>query len=193
MPSQDLQPPQPLKPRAAFRPNRRQVIVTGLFGVVVLAGVGLVVNDRYAETGDDRFEFLGEKDRAALGAIAPVLLAGALPAHAPEREGALVEVLTGIDRTFAGLPPASRAEVRQLLDLLGFAPARGLLMGIWRRWENAAPADVEQFLQSWRVSRIELFRVAYLALHEVTMASWYANPRAWPAVGYAGPPEIERG
>jgi hypothetical protein len=193
MPPKDPQPPKPSKTRAAFRPSRRQVIVTGLFGVVVLAGAGLVVNDRYAETGDDRFDFLNEKDRAALGAIAPVLLAGALPAQTPEREGALAEVLIGIDRAFAGLPPASQAEVRQLLDLLGFAPARGLLMGIWRRWENAAPADVEQFLQSWRTSRIELFRVGYLALHEVTMVAWYANPRAWPAMGYAGPPEIDRG
>jgi hypothetical protein len=160
---------------------------------VVLAGVGLVVNDRYAETADDRYAFLTEKDRAALGAIVPVLLAGALPQSGVERQRALSEVLVGIDRAFSGLPLAAQAEVRQLLDLLGFAPARGMLMGIWRRWENAAAEDVEDFLQSWRTSRFDLFRVAYLALHEVTMVSWYANPLSWSAIGYGGPPAIRQG
>jgi len=30
-------------------------------------------------------------------------------------------------------------------------------------------------------------------LHQLVFAAWYADPRAWPATGYAGPPSLEVG
>jgi hypothetical protein len=31
---------------------------------------------------------------------------------------------------------------------------------------------------------------AYDALHDLTFAAWYGDARAWPAIGYPGPPHI---
>lgn len=175
--------------RPAFRPSRRRFLATGGVGIVLLSGAGLVAPLRArAETAAaDGFAFLRPADRAIMGAVAPVLLEGALPDEASEREIALAEVVAGVDRAFAVLPPTTRTEARQLFDLLGFAPARMLVAGLWRDWAAAAPGAIDGALRSWRDSRFDLLRTAYLALHEVTMVSWYANPRAWPSIGYEGP------
>ena len=42
-------------------------------------------------------------------------------------------------------------------------------------------------------SRFALLRSAYAALHQLVFAAWYANPRAWAATGYGGPPSLEIG
>ena len=181
--------------RPRFRPSRRRFLATGLAGAVVLGGAGLLAarpgRARVPDQGG--FAFLRPPDRLIMGAIAPVLLEGALPAGEGERELALAEVVAGVDRAFAVLPATTRAEARQLFDLMELAPARVLLAGLWRDWNEAAPDDLDRALRSWRNSRFDLLRTAYLALHEVTVFAWYANPRAWPAMGYDGPPKVSGG
>jgi len=54
----------------------------------------------------------------------------------------------------------------------------------------AADADWSATLDRLRDSHIGLLRAAYDALHQLVMAAWYGNPRAWPAIGYPGPPEL---
>ncbi len=177
--------------RRRFRPTRRQLLVTGAVGVAVLGLASWAVR----EDGDGRADredlaFLTGRDAAILGAIAPVLLAGALPGGEEARRDAVDAVVWGVDRAFSVLPLATQAEARQLLDLLGLAPARILLAGVIRPWTQASSGDIKSFLRSWRNSRFDLFRTAYLALHEVITVAWYGNPLSWPFIGYPGPPRI---
>lgn len=127
-----------------------------------------------------RFLFLSEADRAALAAIAPVMSGRANT----------VQVLRGFDAAVAGLPPAVRAQLRQLLDLLAFPPGRIFLAGVPKRWDDADPAAIARFLQAWRTSPFAKVRSAYDALHQLTLAACYADPATWTAIGYPGPPAV---
>lgn len=128
--------------------------------------------------------------RAVIAAIAPVMLAGALPAH----DGKLLqEVVAGVEQAIAGLPPAMRKEIDQLFALLAFAPTRALVAGVWSAWPQASSASIRAFLDHWRDSRLALLRSAYRALHQLVFGAWYGNSQAWPAIGYAGPPSLETG
>ncbi|HEX3632601.1 MAG TPA: hypothetical protein VHZ01_08845 [Casimicrobiaceae bacterium] len=128
--------------------------------------------------------------RGIVAAIAPVMLAGALPASDP---ASLQEVVAGVEQAIAGLPPAVRKEIEQLFALLSFAPTRAVVAGVWSPWPDAAPASIGAFLDRWRDSRFALLRSAYGALHQLVFAAWYGNLSAWPAIGYPGPPSLEIG
>lgn len=128
--------------------------------------------------------------RAIVAAIIPVFLDGALPGG-PEAAGLRDETLAGVERAVAGLPPATRQELADLFSLLAFAPTRGLLAGIWSSWPEATPAAIASFLSRWKDSHFALLRSAYAALHQLVFSAWYAHPRAWPAIGYPGPPTLE--
>ena len=95
---------------------------------------------------------------------------------------------TAIDGAIAGLPPRAQDELGQLFALL--ALAAGALVARARRasWREASRDDVARFLDRLRDSRSTLLRAAYDALHQLVFAAWYGNPRAWPAIGYPGPP-----
>lgn len=182
----------------SLRPSRRAVLQTGLLGGALLWLVSAAAPARaQAPTGaqggaQDRaqggtFEFLTPDDRAIVAAIAPVMLAGALP----EDKAALAEVVRGVDMAISGLPPATQGELRELFDLLGLAPTRALLAGLWSPWGEASPEDIADFLDGWRTSWFALLRSGYLGLHELVMAAWYGNPKSWPHMGYGGPPELD--
>lgn len=136
---------------------------------------------------------LSDLDAAApaiIAAIVPVLLDGALPAAGAERREAIAETVGNVARAVAGLPPAAQRELGELFALLGFAPARIALARVGAPWPEATPAAVGAFLDRWRQSDFALLRSAYDALHQIVLAAWYGNPRAWPAIGYGGPPRL---
>ena len=121
-----------------------------------------------------------------------MLLDGALPAGRGFA-AARAEVVVNVDQAIAGLPPEARKQIEQLFALLAYAPSRGLIAGIWSPWPEAAPDAIAAFLARWRDSRFALLQTAYGALHQLIVAAWYGSPRAWPAIGYPGPPSLEVG
>ena len=137
-------------------------------------------------------EALDPGARAIVAAIIPILLDGALP-DGTEAQRARADALAAVEKAIAGLPPATRKELADLFSLLGFPPTRCLVAGIWSPWPEATRETIASFLTRWRSSRFELPRSAYAALHQLIFAAWYADPRAWPATGYAGPPSLEIG
>ncbi|HKW79948.1 MAG TPA: hypothetical protein VJQ49_02965, partial [Casimicrobiaceae bacterium] len=130
---------------------------------------------------------LDDRSRAVIGAIAPVMLAGALPSG---DAASVREVVAGVEAAIAGLPPATRKEIDELFSLLSFAPTRCLVAGVWSPWAEASPASIAAFLEAWRGSRFALLRSAHDALHQLVFGAWYASDRAWPAIGYPGPPSL---
>jgi len=134
--------------------------------------------------------FLTSRDASIVRALAPVLLAGGLPAEPAARTAAVENVVSAFDRAVATMPPAVRAEVRELFDLLGLSVTRALLAGVWASWDRASAQDIAEFLERWKTSRFNLFRSAYFALHDFIAAGWYGNAKSWARIAYPGPPKI---
>lgn len=141
---------------------------------------------------DSRFTFtsLTAADAAALVRIVPVMLEEALPQAHGERNAAIGEIIRGVDLTIGYQPVHIRDEIRDLFGILTGSVTRALVAGIWRSWENATEQDVREFLTSWRNSRLDMLRSAYVGLNNLIVGSWYGNPKSWARIGYPGPPKI---
>ena len=164
--------------------SRRTFLKAGGLAALALAGGGALYRATHTDV-PQRFALDGQA-RAALHAIAPAILAGALPQDAG-REAALAHTIDGIHQAILGLPPATQKEVQDLFGLLALAPVRRLLTKVAGGWEGARIEEVNTFLQDWRFHRIKLLRSAYHALHDLVLGAWYAQPASWTAIGYSGP------
>jgi len=168
-----------------MQPTRRAFLVTGVLGVAMLAAGGLLRQWPSASTSA-----LGARGDAILQALVPAMLDGALPVDADARQTAVAETVNGVQAAVAGLPPDAQADIGRLFGLLAFAPFRVTVAGLWRDWPRASLDDTAGMLSRWQQSRLSLLRSAYDALHQLILAAWYGNPRAWQAIGYAGPPAL---
>lgn len=154
--------------------NRRQWIGSGVAAALLVAA-GVVYESP-----------LKDGDRAILAAIAPVMLAGSVPPG----DDALRAFVEGFDTAVAGLTPSIQAEIAQLFTILRVAPLRMLATGVMQPWRRASSDEIARFLNAWRYSSIAQLRSAYDALHQLSYAAWYGNPRSWPQTGYPGPPKL---
>ena len=171
--------------------TRRQFIKAGLIGGAALAAAGVFYSRGLKETPVAAVSpGLTLKNRPIIAAIVPAILAGALPESGEARSLAIQQTVDSVGVAIAGLSAASQKELEELFTLLSIAPLRMLLAGVWPRWEEASPAEIADFLQGWRKSRLELLRSAYAALHDLVLGAWYGNPDTWEAIGYPGPPEM---
>ena len=167
--------------------RRRSFLTLGIAGAATLAAAGWwgVVRNRA-----DRSTALQGDARTIVAAIVPAMLDGALPSRGFDRTSAIAETVANVDRAIQGLPGFAQAELGQLFSLLAIAPARRAFAGVARPWPEASIDEIAAFLDRWRDSGWALKRSAYDALHQLVMASWYGNPRAWERIGYPGPPSI---
>ncbi|QOZ84045.1 MULTISPECIES: twin-arginine translocation pathway signal protein [Chromobacterium] len=168
-------------------PSRRELLKTGLGGAVALALATLLASPQPEGPAEGwvaslKLRALTPLDAQLLAAIAPAVLG---PGVAPPED-----VVRGVDRAVAGLPPAMRAELRQLLDLLGNPWGRRWIAGVATPWRQASAEDVAAFLQRWRGSAFPLLRSGYQALHQLLNAAWYGSPASWPALGYRQPAAV---
>ena len=169
--------------------NRRQWIASGTVAALLLAGIGTLYElqpDR-APTDDYHFRNLSEEDRGILASLAPVMLAGSLPAN---NDSALRALIEGFDIAVAGLTPSVQAEVAQLMMLLRVAPLRMAATGVMKPWHLASHDEIARFLTGWRYSSIAKLRSAYDALHQLCYGAWYGNTMSWAGTSYPGPPKI---
>lgn len=159
---------------------RRQFIQTGFAGSLLLSFSGWL-----NAAGQRRFS---DGEREMLGAVVNAMLDGVLPAQGTQRRPLVEQTVGGIATAVAGLSAASQQEIGELFGLLVIAPARLVLAGVGKPWREASIADVGEFLQSWRASRLDLLQSAYGALHDLTYGAWYGRPETWEAISYPGPP-----
>ena len=165
--------------------TRRTFLKAGLLAAALLAAGGGWY--RYTHPAPPRGFVLDGEARAALDAIVPAILAGALP-DAPADKASAIAATTGrVQQTILGLPLAAQQEVQDLFGLLALAPARRLLTGMSHGWAAATEPEVAAFLQDWRVHRLALLRTAYAALHDLVLGGWYSDLAHWDAIGYPGP------
>ena len=164
---------------------RRTFLKTGGLAALALAIGGGAYRIAHPAAGPNRFVLDGEA-RAAIDAIVPAILGGALP-QGEARATAITRATQGVHQAILGLPLATQAEIADLFGLLALAPARRFLAGVPNGWAGASTEQVGAFLQTWRQHRFAMLQVAYHALHDLVRGAWYADPSAWAAIGYPGP------
>ncbi|HEX9718090.1 MAG TPA: hypothetical protein VGA59_00030 [Ramlibacter sp.] len=133
---------------------------------------------------------LSASGRQVFLGVSRALLDGSLPAGAKALQRALEGLLGRIDGLVAALPPHAQAELSQLLALLASAGGRRALAGVGQPWESAQVAEIQQGLQSMRVSRITLRQQAYQALHDIVGGAYFSDLGTWSLLGYPGPAKI---
>ena len=162
--------------------SRREFIKTGAAGGVLLTFSGWL--NAAGARG------LSDGEREMLAAVVAVLLDGALPKEGAARRQLVERTVDGIAKAVSGLSLATQKELGELFGLLVLAPARRVIAGVSRPWREAGAAEVAEFLESWRSSRLGLLQSGYAALHDLTFGAWYARSESWEAIGYPGPPEV---
>lgn len=168
--------------------TRRQFLQVGAAGAALLFLVRAL--DRPAR-GASAWRAIDEQTARTVAALAPVILAGALPAKEPARPRAVHDVVAEFDRLVAALAPAVQEEIGELFSVLHFGPTRVALAGLWSPVEESSAEELQSFLMRWRTSRFELQRASYRALTQMTQAAWYGLPASWAGIGYPGPPALE--
>ena len=168
--------------------NRRIFLKVGVAGAAAFAVAGWWTTLRKRPSD---MSALDADASAIVSAIVPAMLQGALPTAEAERAAAIEATTANVDRAIRGLPPAARDELGRLFMLLALPVARRALAGVAAPWPEAGVAEIAAFLDRWRDSGWALKRSAYDALHQLIVAAWYGNPRAWAAIGYPGPPALD--
>lgn len=166
--------------------NRRTFLKVGALAALTLAAGGGIYRCTHPAGPLQRFVLDGEA-KAALDAMVPAMLEGALPAAPAARSAAVAATTQRVHQAILGLPLTAQKEVQDLFGLLALAPARRALTGIAGGWGNAGAEQVATFLQEWRFHRLSMLQTAYHALHDLIVGSWYADPSTWASIGYPGP------
>lgn len=159
--------------------SRRSVLRTGLVGTLMLGGVSALSTLQGCQQTpllpppNDNFRVLRPRDRVILGAIAPVVLAGAFP---QDRPPAVQTFLPQIDSFLFSTNTVAHDALHQLFDALDTRPVRWALTGIWSRWEDVTDDQVEALLTRWKSSSIKQLRIGYGQLSQIINLVWYAQP-----------------
>jgi hypothetical protein len=166
--------------------SRRSFLKIGVAGACTLAAGGAIYRLANPPRTPHRFALEGGA-QAVLQAVIPVMLGPVLPAEPAARAVALTAASQRVRAAVLGLPLATQKEVQDLFGLLALGPARRLLAGVAGGWDQADPAQVAAFLQNWRTHSLQTLQIAYHALHDLIIGSWYADPSSWDAIAYPGP------
>lgn len=170
--------------------SRRRFLFTGVAGALVLATAHWLRPAAALDAAATAPPSLSRATVDILHALIPAFLDGALPTEANERQAAIDDTVAAMAIAIDGLPPITRDELSTLFTLLAFPPIQYVIAGMNGPWRSASLAEADAFLTRLQKSRWSLKRTAYDALHQLTMAAWYANARAWPPIGYPGPPTL---
>ncbi|MDG9922514.1 MULTISPECIES: twin-arginine translocation pathway signal protein [unclassified Pseudomonas] len=175
---------------AAPQLSRRGLLKVGLLGGAFLATAGVTASLSGCSASGPAagYAALRGSDLPSLRAIIPVVLDGAVSADA--MQAAVDATLQGIDHNLNYLSPELLKLTQQLFDVLAMAVTRGPLSGIWGSWENASKADIQQFLNRWEHSSLDLLRMGHASLLQLVLMAWYARPQSWAHCGYPGPPQF---
>lgn len=167
--------------------QRRSLLKLGVMSAVVLvvAGGGVALVNPGMAGGK-----LSESSRGVFRATGAVILEGSLPQDPAARELALDGLVDRVDALVLALPPHVQEELSLLLSLLASAPGRLAIAGLGADWAHAPVPQLQQALQSMRVSVLSLRQQAYHALHDIVGGAYFSDAQTWAQLGYPGPLKI---
>jgi hypothetical protein len=117
-------------------------------------------------------------------------LDGTLPLGDTARAQAIQGLLDRTDALIAALPPHAQQELSQLLALVATGTGRRTLVGLAPEWSAASVQEIQQALQSMRVSSLVLRQQAYHALHDIVGGAYFSDSSTWSLLGYPGPTAV---
>jgi hypothetical protein len=164
-------------------PSRRRLLQLGLVGGALLAVGGLSLAPSRVDGAPPGLRLLNPREWAVLDAVAARICPG--PPSARE-----LGVAALVDQALVGFHPADVTEIKQALMLLENGLFGLLSAGRPVPFTRASPEQQDATLQAWRESPVLLLRSAYKALRNLCASTWHAQPGAWAAVGYPGPPDF---
>ncbi len=153
--------------------------------VLAVAGGGIALMKPGMTAGK-----LAPSGRAVFRAAGAAILEGSLPQASATREAALDGLLERVDALVLALPPHVQKELSLLLSLLASAPGRQAIAGLDSDWSSASVPELQQALQSMRVSILSLRQQAYHALHDIVGGAYFSHAQTWAQLGYPGPLKI---
>jgi hypothetical protein len=171
--------------------GRRTLLKAGMLGSLLLGAAGVSASlsgctGRTASAAAD-YKFLRDADLVMLRALVPGVLGALLPGAGAERDRLLDDLLHRIDLSGYRLGHAGRKALAQLFDLLNMSLTRRALAGI-AEWEQATAAQVQAFLERWRLSSFALLNAGYRVLIKLVSGAFYGTQAGWAAANYPGPP-----
>jgi hypothetical protein len=167
--------------------QRRSLLKLGLASAAVLSVAGGALALLQPGLVDSRLTPAG---RAVFTAVGRAVLEGSLPAESGAQRIAIAGLLERIDALVGALPSHAQAELSQLLSLLHSGAGRRALAQLATDWAVASLSEVQQALQSMRLSSLALRQQAYQALHDIVGGAYYSDPSTWAQLGYPGPTAI---
>ncbi|MBX3658193.1 MAG: hypothetical protein KF740_07170 [Ramlibacter sp.] len=167
--------------------QRRSMLKLGAASAVLLALAGGAVSQWQPGLRQGRLSAAG---REVLEAMGRGILDGTLPADPTARAAALGGLLDRIDLLVSALPTHAQAELSQLVGVLATGAGRLGLAGLAKPWPAAGEAEIQQALQSMRVSRLTLKQQAYQALHDIVGGAYFSDASTWTLLGYPGPLKV---
>jgi hypothetical protein len=160
--------------------KRRWLLLSAFSGAVLALGGGTLALVRpglhQGRLTDSGREVFGGAARGLLDGIA--------------RPDEIAPLIARIDTLVSGLPPHAQGELSQLLALLASAPGRLTFAGLALPWAEASVQQIQQALQSMRLSAVSLRQQAYQALHDIVGAAYFSDEATWALLDYPGPKSI---
>ncbi len=178
--------------KAILPVNRRGFLKISAAGAGTLtagAGITACTTTQVKRSATSEFKYLREKDIIILKAITPAVIPAEFTGTDAENQAKLDRFMPQVDTFLVHSSNFTQVAMEDLFDQLYFAPTKILLTGLWTRWENATPEQVNEFLIDWRDSSFNLLRGGYSQLTQLVTVIWYSQPENWPATHYPGPPE----
>jgi len=164
--------------------SKRGFMKRGFLLSVLASSGGVVLSGCSDDPFAHGYKWLQPNDLILLERITRVILGGALP-----NDPAIVQrYLLSWDDLLTHFSQATQSELRLLFNVLHNPLVRGPSTGIWGGWSSASEQSVSNFLQRWKNSSLEEFRIGQAALLQLSLMAWYGMPEAWPPVGYPGIP-----
>jgi len=133
------------------------------------------------------FKVLRTADIEFLSALAPVILADSYPGKLGD--SARPRLMQALDNLVSTLQEYSRSQLMLLLDVLHVAPVRLAMGAQWGSWRDASAEDINDFLNGWKTSSLQLKRMGYGSLCKLLTMCWYMQPETFASSGYPGAPE----
>jgi hypothetical protein len=175
--------------------SRRAFLRSGLVGVAVLgvSGLGLALQrTKLAPTPKEGLRVLTPEQYSILTAVAARTCPprasepGKPPSPGTGPDGIDVALLA--DRLLELLDDDVKAGVGLALNVLESSVAGALFFERTAPFTQLSPEDQDRVLLAFARSKVALRRTIYRSVSGLTGVLYFGDPRAWPSVGYPGPP-----
>ncbi len=173
--------------------GRRWLLKKGLLGGALLFVAGAIPVALRSTLRRHRpkqpLRLFNEDEHAIVAAVAARIVPGdGAGAAWPSAEA--VDCAGKIDDLMSRVHPAMGAELRRLLVLFENGLTGLVAIRRPRPFTRCSPEEQDRRLESWRRSRVALFRTGHQALVRLVHATYFSSPEVFPLVGYPGPPVV---